>query len=348
MDNLEKHFVCPSCRIALHLTVGERFHCDKCANTWEIYDGVPNFINKDSYWAEPGFTRKVLQEINKDIKKNGWQNVLRHHDSIDVRQQYTFISNNRRARWFDLLDIPADSTILDLGAGMGTISQILSKKCRTVYAVEPVKERTDFMRTRFQQEGCENIVIIKSDIDNLPFSKNKFDLIVLNGVLEWLPFNKIDMNPRKAQIYYLKLLKPFLKRGGYVYIGIENRLDYGHFLGTCDPHVPVKYVTILPRLLSHIICKFKTGDIYRPYLYSHTGYKRLLRNAGFESIEIYSALPSYNDPQYIESLEKNSILFKDKILTSKRKPAQLIKKILLKTDTLKYIGYAYIIFAKNE
>ena len=341
------HLVCPSCQVDLGLAGEQGLHCAECSRTWDIYQGIPHFIDKDIYWAEPGITREVLKAINISIENKGWKDVLRNHALPDVRQHYSFIANLERAKWYTLLDIGKDAVVLDLGAGMGTISHALSQQYKTVYAVEPVKERIEFMDLRFRQEGCHNIKLIRSDIDNLPFPEGSFDLVVLNGLLEWLPFSNKNMSPDAAQKYYLSLLKKLLKQNGYIYIGIENRFYYGHFTGHPDPHLPLSYVTVLPRPLAHLLCRYKIGDIYRPYLYSHRGYKQLLKDAGFQDIEIYSALPSYNNPQHLINIKSPSSAFNDLILSSPRKTARFVKKILLRTDALRYLGYAYIIFARN-
>ena len=347
MTTATEKYVCPKCKSNLENNNDEILSCSKCNVSWNIVDGVPNFIEDDNFWAEPGFTLENFIKINADIQQKDWNEVIKNHESAEIRSHYKFLSDYGRIGWFDMLSLPHDSTVLDLGAGMGTMSQALSKKCKSLYSVEPVKERVDFMRSRFRQEKCENIKIIRSDIDNLPFENEKFDLIILNGVLEWLPVFNRDMNPRKVQIYYLKMLKKLLKKGGCIYIGIENRMSYSYYLGARDPHISVKYVTILPRWLSHIICKVKTGDIYRPYLYTHVGYKKLLQESGFESSDIYSALPSYNEPNVITHINKHSREYKGLILTSNRTISKLIRNILVMTDTLKYFGYAYLIIGKK-
>ncbi len=341
------HLVCPSCRVEISLLGEQGLQCTECSRTWAVYQGVPHFIDRDIYWAEPGLTKEVLNDINKRIENEAWQDVLRDYPLPDVRKHYSFIANLDRAKWYALLDIGKDAVVLDLGAGMGTISQALSQQYKTVYAFEPVQERIEFMDLRFRQEGCRNIQLIRSDIDNLPFPEGSFDLVVLNGLLEWLPFSNKDRSPRAVQEYYLSVTRKLLKHNGYIYIGIENRFYYGHFTGHRDPHLPLSYVTVLPRPLAHVLCRYKIGDIYRPYLYSHRGYRQLLKDAGFQDIEIYSALPSYNNPQHLINIKSPSSAFNGLILSSKRKAARLVKKILLRTDTLKYLGYAYIIFARN-
>ena len=348
MNKETETYICPKCQSGLLSDARNNITCKTCGKSWDSIQGIPNFIDEDTFWAEPGFTRENLQKINESLEVNDWNKVLANHEVSEIRRMYKFLSDYGRINWLDLLDLPYEVTVLDLGAGMGTMSQALSKRCKKIYAVEPVRERVDFMRHRFRQEKCNNIEIIRSDIDNLPFEKEKFDLIILNGVLEWLPFNKKDMNPRKVQKYYLEMLKELIKQDGHIYVGIENRTSYSLFLGAPDPHIGYKYVTFLPRWVSHIICKLKSGDIYRPYLYTSAGYKKLLEESGYQTPEIYSALPSYNEPNHINNIKTHSVEFKNLILTSKRSSAKFAQKILISMNLLKYLGYAYIIFGKKN
>src|SRR6185369_2764456 len=103
-------------------------------------DGVPHFINTDNFWAEPGFTRESLNEVNKQMVSNNWHDVLSKRTALIDNSVYQFIADLTRARWDELVSVPQNGSILDLGAGMGTISQALSKRFKVVYAVEPVKE----------------------------------------------------------------------------------------------------------------------------------------------------------------------------------------------------------------
>lgn len=341
------NIVCPLCREGLLESI-EEISCARCERKWPLKDGIPHFIDSNRYWGEPGISQEVAQNINEEARKRNWHEVLKEHALLAVRQNYTFINDLSRARWHQLLKLPGNSVVLDLGAGTGTISQALSEHYGQIFSIERVEERVEFMRIRFKQEKCENITIIKSDIDQIPFPENYFDLIVLNGVLEWLPFSKPQDNPRKAQIGYLKALKKLLKPGGTIYIGIENRYNYSLFLGAPDPHISIKYVTILPRFISHLICKIKTGDWYRPYLYSSAGYRRLLKDAGYLDVDIFASLPSYNEPRQIISLMNQSAEFQEWIWVSKNRLSNFAKRIMIRLDLLKYFGYAYIIFARKR
>lgn len=134
MDNLSVHLVCPYCKADLSQK-GESKLC--CNNSWNIDNDVPDLIDTDNFWAEHGFTREVLQEINENLKNHNWNDVLRNHKSPKVRQHYDFISDYKRAKWIDLIKIPTNCTVLDLGAGMGTLSQALSRRCEIFMLLNP-------------------------------------------------------------------------------------------------------------------------------------------------------------------------------------------------------------------
>ena len=344
--NQESDLVCPDCSRGL---VGSEkvFSCPSCSRRWPIEDGVPRFCESDEFWAEPGLTRELFKDLLAQMRSGNWKDVLRNHPSADVRRNYQFISDPNRADWHELIGLDRDSVVLDLGAGTGGISEKLSRHCGTVYAVERVLERVEFMRIRFQQEGCNNISVVRADSDSLPFRENFFDLIVLNGVLEWLPFQRKNENPRSVQLFYLQKLRRLLKPNGTLYIGIENRTNYSLFLGAPDPHISVPFVAVLPRVLASLICRMTIGDVYRPYLYSHLGYRKLLGESGYRDVEVLSALPSYNEPRSIISLHKHSIEFVDSVWVTKNRISSWVKSIMIRLDLLKYFGHSYILFARK-
>jgi 2-polyprenyl-3-methyl-5-hydroxy-6-metoxy-1,4-benzoquinol methylase/uncharacterized protein YbaR (Trm112 family) len=338
---------CPICQSDL-VQSSEGVSCIACSQTWPVRMGIPRFDETDAYFGEPGITRELLQKIVQKMRSKNWHEVLKADLPSEFRSTYEFLADLSRANWHKLIGLPKESVVLDIGAGMGTISEALGREYRAVYAIEQVPERAEFMENRFAQEGCTNIHVFQTDIDHLPFRPGSFDLIVLNGVLEWLPFKKPQMSPGSAQRYYLTRLKQLLKPNGVLYVGIENRTCYSYFLGAQDPHSPLRYVTILPRVLAHIVSKLMIGEAYRPYIYSAGGYRRLFKKAGFPDIQIYSALPSYNKPTYIIPLSEHSAAFADLIMISNRVMARMIKSILIKVDLLKYLGYSYGLVARNS
>ena len=337
---------CPDCQGGIAEN-GGNIECAQCGSKWPVVDGVPSFVSVAPYWGEPGMTPEVMRQILRGMETKTWHEIMKDHPASQVRQRYQFISDLTRGDWHKLLALRPDSVALDLGAGLGTISQAISRAVGHVFAVEQVQERVQFMRRRFQQEGCENITVIRASADSLPFAPDSLDLIVLNGVLEWLPLSRKHDNPRRAQLHYLKRLRELLKPLGTLYVGIENRTEYSLLVGGLDPHISLRHVAVLPRPIADLICEVKIHDRYRTYLYSHWGYKRLFSEAGYRAVEIFAALPSYSQPRKILSLREKSDRFIEDVWFTKNRLSQWVKKLMVRLDLLKYFGYAYIIFARK-
>ena len=337
---------CPKCRLDLRWG-DDSIQCSGCGAKWPVVKGVPNFVSSSDYWGEVGLTQAAIQQIIKEMEVRNWRQVIQDHPSPDVRRYRGWLTDFNRARWHQLLGMKPESNVLDLGAGLGTISQALAKHYRRVFAVEKVEERVEFMRLRFAQEGCRNITLIRTDIDLLPFPERSLDLIVLNGVLEWLPYNKKHLNPRNAQLHYLQALRRLLKPGGALYVGIENRMSYNFLAGAPDPHIWIKFVPVLPRILSDVVCKFKLDDRYRPYTYSHRGYRKLLRQAGFRDVQIYGVFPSYHNPREIINISNESRQFISNTWLTQNHLSALAKRMMVQLDLLKYFSHNYIVFARN-
>ena len=247
-----------------------------------------------------------------------------------------------------LRNMPEDSVILDIGAGSGVLSEALSYDYGQVIAFEPVIERIEFMRTRFEQEGRGNIRIVRGNALELPFFENTFDLAVISGVLEWVPESDPRSNPKAVQMRLLKSAFNLLKPGGYLCLGIENRITVHYLLGAKDPHFPLAYVTIMPRPLAWLYSKLRTGRAYRNYLYTSRGYRKMLSKTGFSNIEIFSSVDSYNDPRFMMPLRDNVYSFYADYMAYP--PAtwkgRLLRKVVPKR-LLKFCGYAYIMLARK-
>jgi len=191
---------------------------------------------------------------------------------------------------------------------------------------------------------------VRSSLWTLPFKKESFDLVAMNGVLEWVAEGS-DGDPGKLQETALRNALALLKPGGCLYLGIENRLCPGYFIGYPDPHSGMPFVTILPRPLAHWYARRKgAAGGYRNYLYSSRGYRKLLKKTGFGSAEFYVALPSYNHPRFLIPLEGDGFTYYSHNFKSSH-PSRLrtlTRDFLLKLGVLKYFEYSYAILAHKQ
>lgn len=150
----------------------------------------------------------------------------------------------------------------------------------------------------------------------LPFPDNYFDLVVCNGVLEWIGMMNSNIPPREAQLSFLREVKRVLSKTGCLYVGIENRFGLPFLLGGKD-HSGLPYTSLLPRRVANFAVKkfgyaggiygdkskrIKEQKGYYTYTYSIWGYRKLFGQAGFR-FKSYWAFTSYNEPYFSGRLE---------------------------------------------
>jgi SAM-dependent methyltransferase len=337
--------VCPECGATVNSDARELL-CRNCARRWPVVDGVPHFLDQFPYWGEIGLTE--MQEVNRRAAEGSWKSALLDSPDASVRQAATMMLNLERANWQWLVDLPPASRVLDLGAGTGTNTHALATRFQEVVAVEPVLERVDFMRQRFRQENLTNAKVVRSSLWVMPFRPASFDLVAMNGVLEWVPSGR-EEDPRESQLSALRKVHSLLRPDGYLYVGIENRVMPGYFIGYPDPHCSLPFVTVLPRPLAHWYARRKGLPGYPNYLYSDRGYRKLLTEAGFSRIEIYIALPSYNHPRYLIPLDDRLFSYYSNTFNGSeaRGLRGLARKLLSRIGLLKHLEYSYVILARK-
>jgi len=342
--SLQRRLACPNCGAPLQLRRSE-LHCGPCAHHWKVIDGVPHFINEFPYWGEIPLPQ--MQQVNRDAAGGSWRAALTESPDPTVRQASEMFLSLDRANWLLLAELPTEGRVLDVGAGMGASSHALARRFAEVVALEPVAERVEFMTHRFRQERLDNIQVVRSSVWSLPFPEESFDLIVLSGVLEWLP-KGIAGDPRRIQLRALANMYRLLRRGGILYLGIENRFAAGYFIGYRDPHCALPWVTILPRPLAHLYARVNGQPNYPNYLYSSRGYRKLLFDAGFSSTDIYAALPSNKHPRFFVPLSDN--LFRYYYRNHAGAGTGLRSRAMTalgKLGLLKYAEYSFAIFARK-
>jgi SAM-dependent methyltransferase len=292
--------VCPTCKTALVCANG-RLTCESCAAFFPLREGVPSFAEHDFYWNE--IPRPDMQKVIEAAKAQGWQTAV--YDVLNPRgsEVHATVGDERRADWKYLLPLSRESSVLDLGCGWGAAALALAENCGRVVAMDATWERVHFLDIRRRQQGIGNLYPIHGgDTLTFPFSDVYFDLVVLVGVLEWFGESYPHLPPRAAQLKALRSLWALLKPGGYLYVGIENRFGYDYLMGRPD-HNGIPFVGLLPRRLADRVSRWRTGETFRTYQYSMWGYRRLLREAGFDNIQFYGDLPQYRHPHYYIPLQ---------------------------------------------
>jgi SAM-dependent methyltransferase len=269
-------------------------------------DGVACYETAKYFGEMP---REKMLELVRDCDANGWERAIRDHCS-ELMVQY--VADINRATWTSLLPLGPDSVALDVGAGFGAITAALARAYGRVVAIEPVPERVAFLRARVAQEGLTNVEVVQTGVSRLPFRAESFDLVVLNGILEWVGEWVTEGPPRAAQVRVLRALGQKLRPGGVMVIAIENRFGYNVLLGAID-HSGLPYTSVLPRRVASWWVKRRAPEFYRTtlneareyrtYTYTKRGYAKLLREAGLAPVEWWWP-QEYNAPHVMFRLSR--------------------------------------------
>ncbi|MFM2357474.1 MAG: hypothetical protein RJA61_211 [Candidatus Parcubacteria bacterium] len=250
-------------------------------------EGIP-FYTEDRYWGKS--SKEELEKALKVLDEKGWDEFKVHHQN---KFDATFEEN--RADWRFVIPINKNFRVLDAGAGMGRISIPLARVTKEVVAIDNSFLRMKFLKKRAEKENLKNIEVCVGSIFDQPFQSESFDLIVMNGLLEWVGATERFKDPRDAQLESLRIAKKLLKKGGFLYVGIENRLALS-YLRAID-HSGLRFTSYMPRWLANMYMKLRKGRRYDTYTYTKRGYEKLLHEAGFDDITFFLPYPGYNLPR---------------------------------------------------
>jgi SAM-dependent methyltransferase len=232
-----------------------------------------------------------------------WREILEESRLPILAGKGHWFTDLAKARFYLTLPAPGRTQALDVGAGSGVIAAGLAEGgYQHVVALEHDPGWCEFMRLRFSQDGLGNIEVVAGGaFPRLPFDDTRFDLVVVNGVLEWIPEAATTVRPDQAQLAFLREVHRVLRPGGSIGIAIENRLFLGNFQGY-GPHGEPPFAVLMPRRLAGWYTRRKTGAPYRTWIHSWRGYRHLLRKAGFRAPVVQAVLPNYHTPDEIVSL----------------------------------------------
>ncbi len=99
-------------------------------------------------------------------------------------------------------------TVADLGAGEGTLSQLLAKNARKVIAIDNSPKMVEFGSKLAKKHGFKNLQYRLGDIEDPPIAKNSVDLAILSQALHHA------IHPQRA----IAAAHQILKRGGRLVI----------------------------------------------------------------------------------------------------------------------------------
>ena len=289
---------CPACRGPLSQTRDD-FICASCGPVGRYIDGIPCFADPDYYWGE--IPRDSMREANRLALEIGWQAAVERVVGDKVVRDY--ICAPWRGDFQKLWTLPRESSILDIGAGWGGIATALAANFSRVVAVEGVLERTRFIDQRARQMHVP-VESICADFLRLPLAPQQFDVVVLNGVVEWVGIANTEGDPRALQIEFLRSVRSLLKPSGFLCVGIENRIGRDYVRGGRD-HSALRFTSLMSRRMAHLVCR-RFAPRHRSE--ANVGYRKLFHDAGLGAVRAFHAWHGYNIPTVLLPLDKTGAL----------------------------------------
>lgn len=355
-------FTCPQCRGWLE-NISDSLSCTSCGFSGNVRDSIVDLrVGRLDYYFNP-VPRPVMNELVRPTSRENWQHVIRRF-MANVGDNPDWIDNlvvDGRYSWKLFLDLPEDGVVLDLGCGLGNLSHNLAPHVGRIYAMDLTWERLEFSRLRFSLfNPVDDVQLIAGgDGPHLPFPDDSLDLVILSGVLEWIPDSETlwqteggkfaiawnmalsffgKRNPRKIQIQFLREIRRVLKPEGQLFIGIENRLNHEYFAGRPDHHSGLLYGALLPRLIANLYSIVASHRPYRTYTHSRRGYQGILREAGFATSSFIGLMDGYSKLKELLPFDFEKIIWKPV-------PSAVLKK---KIRRHKYFVPAFGIVAGNN
>jgi len=93
-------------------------------------------------------------------------------------------------------------TIADLGAGEGTISQLLAERAKKVYCIDSSKSMVRLGTELAEKKSLSNLVYKEGDIEKVPLGPKSVDLALMSQSLHHA------QHPEKALAEAYRILKP--------------------------------------------------------------------------------------------------------------------------------------------
>ena len=169
-------------------------------------------FNLTYYKDEDRYSDGNIEEVMLDMAKRGisYEELPREDVSFPIIYHFSAMRENI-LNWYPFKE---DASILDIGAGCGAITGLLCRRAKKVVVAELSKRRASINYERNKQ--YENLCIMVGNLNDMEFTE-KFDYVVLNGVLEYaMSFTEGD-TPYET---FLENMGRFLKEDGRFLIAI--------------------------------------------------------------------------------------------------------------------------------
>jgi len=149
-----------------------------------------------SYTGRAAFDQRVMQAM-QDVDRGDFVPAIYRSQAYDngplpIGNGQTISQPYIVALMTDLLDVNADSIVLEVGTGSGYQAAILGKLVKQVYSVERISELAASSEKRLKQMGYDNIHVRCANGYSGWQDKAPFDAIIVTAAASHIPQDLID------------------------------------------------------------------------------------------------------------------------------------------------------------
>lgn len=250
-----------------------------------IHEKIGSVILDYSYYeGEDLYSDGIIEdEIFEIVKKGDKDKALFSSNNWSVLYHLSDIRENL-LEWYSFCN---NARILEIGAGCGAITGLLSKKASEVISIELSKKRS--LINAYKNRKCENIKIMVGNFQDMKLD-GKFDYITLIGVWEYA---KLYVDNTQPYLKMLEIAKGYLKPTGKIIIAIENKMGLKYWNGAPEDHTANLYSGLNDYIDSNKVRTFSKQEI-----------EKILTKAGIVKYKFYYPMPDYKLPEVIYSDEQ--------------------------------------------
>src|SRR5437016_9056616 len=142
------------------------------------------------------------QQVNAYFQSSSdyWKRIYETRDLLPLIYQARHAAV---LEWLLQMHLPQTSKILEIGCGAGVLTSDLARIGYSVEAVDAVPAMVELtLQNAMHNEVGDRVQASLADVHALPFSQEKFDVVIAIGVIPWL--HDEDLALREMQ----RVLKP--------------------------------------------------------------------------------------------------------------------------------------------